>query len=79
MDMKEDVITFDRTKTKKLRKEYEKAVAEDKTVFVFEGHTYISLYAKYLLQYLDARGLGDVPVTDKNRLNKLHIQRTVRR
>ena len=39
--------TYNRFKT-----EYQRAVKENKEQFTFDGHSFLTQYAKYLLQYL---------------------------
>lgn len=51
-------ITFDREKTKALRRAYEKAQQAGKErydTFEFEGHELVMDYAKYVLEYLEAK------------------------
>ena len=45
-------VTFDLPKIVRLRTAYEQAVREGKEQFTFEGHDYVTDYAKYLLEYL---------------------------
>lgn len=45
-------ITFDKEKYLKLKKEYDKAILNNKDIFIFEDHDIVVLYAKYLLEYL---------------------------
>ena len=53
--MNTSTIDFNKEKVDKLRKEYNKARANNKTQFVFEGKDILVDYAKYLLEYLDSR------------------------
>jgi hypothetical protein len=48
-------ITFDRRKVEQLRKAYTQAWAAGETQFVFEGHSLLVAYARYMLEYLDLR------------------------
>lgn len=45
-------IVFDLPKYKALRKRYDEAVRDKETVFTFEGHQFVTGYAKHLLDYL---------------------------
>jgi hypothetical protein len=47
-------INFDIPMRERLRKAYAAAVEAKQEVFTFEGHEFVTWYAKYLLQYLDA-------------------------
>lgn len=44
---------------KDLRKAYEKAVREGKDTFTIDGYNFVTGYAKYLLQYIEMRGVPD--------------------
>lgn len=44
-------VTIDLEKLKKL---YKKAVDENKHSFKYEGHTLVTLYAKYLIENLES-------------------------
>lgn len=46
-------IVFDIPKRDRLRKAYSDAVEQKLDQFTFEGHEYVTGYAKYLLEYLD--------------------------
>lgn len=50
------VIAWNKAKMNRLRKLYEKAVAENQETFIFKDdgkdHELVTNYAKYLLQYL---------------------------
>jgi len=48
-------ISFTATKYKSLKREYKKAVENNKTEFEFEGETWVTNYAKYALEYLEPR------------------------
>ena len=39
----------------KLKKEYSIAVKQQRQTFEFEGHTLLTDYAKYLIEYLDSQ------------------------
>ena len=45
-------ITWTPAKYKRLRADYEQAVADNELVMTFEGHSLMTGYAKYLLEYL---------------------------
>lgn len=45
-------ITFTLENYEALRKQYEKARKQELETFEFEGHTLVTDYAKYLLEYL---------------------------
>lgn len=47
-------MRFDREKRDALRKAYEKAIAEGKESFIFEGHEMLVAFVKYVLEYLDS-------------------------
>lgn len=49
-------IEFDKEKTQRLRKKYE---STDEAIFEFEGHSLLRAYAKYMLEYLEARFVQD--------------------
>lgn len=46
-------IEFTKEKANRLHKHHDKAVKENKDIFVFDGNEYVTKYAFYLLQYLD--------------------------
>lgn len=48
-------INFDREKRDALRKAWRAAVDQDKDEFMFEGHLFLTDYAKYVLEYLDSK------------------------
>lgn len=48
------VLLYDIAKKKRLRKAYHEAVKQKLNEFDFEGYTYVTGYAKYLLEYLDS-------------------------
>lgn len=49
-------INFTPDKFKQLKNEYNQAVQEGKTVFMFDGqHELLVDYAKYLIQYLETK------------------------
>lgn len=50
-------MTFTRVKREALRKAYQAASVASKADFRFEGQTFLTRYAKYLLEYLDGVGL----------------------
>ena len=49
------IVEFDRQKIRRLQMTYNQAAAEAANTFEFEGYTYVTNYAKYLLEYLDGR------------------------
>ena len=52
-----NTIQFNITKVKKLEKAYNKALLDNKDQFVFENNVLLTAYAKYLIQYLETKGL----------------------
>lgn len=46
------VITWDRPMMQRLQARYDLAVKNKEDRFTFEGHEFVTDYAKYLLQYL---------------------------
>jgi hypothetical protein len=46
-------MTFNEEKILRLRAAYEKAVRDERTVFIFDGDKLLTTYAKYLLEYLE--------------------------
>jgi hypothetical protein len=51
--VKMNQIEFTKPKLKALKKQYEKARAEEKETFIFEGHEILVSYAKYMIEYLE--------------------------
>jgi hypothetical protein len=49
----ENTITINLKTYQALKKEYLKAVSENKNIFIFEGNELLTSYAKYLLQYFE--------------------------
>lgn len=49
------MINFDKQKYEALRKAYDKAVADKKESFMFEGNEWVTTYAKYALEYLEPK------------------------
>lgn len=47
------MIQFNLAKKKRLQKAYDAAYLANEDRFEFEGHTFHTKYAKYVLQYLD--------------------------
>lgn len=47
-----DTINFDKHKLKLFIECYNKSVAQNKKVFVFDGKEFLQAYAKYLILYL---------------------------
>lgn len=59
--MKEpNTVTFTHAKAKALRLAYNNAVAEHAGQFMFDGNEYLTVYAEYLLDYLDST-MGRLP------------------
>lgn len=50
-----EFISFTPQKYLKLKRIYKKAEKEGKEQFEFEGHTVLTQYAKYMLQYLGTK------------------------
>ena len=48
-----DTINFTYDKYERFEKAYNKALEDNKTDFFFEGHQFLTSYAKYLLEYLN--------------------------
>jgi len=48
-----ETISFDKQKLSDLKKQYDKAVADKKESFIFEGKELLTAYAKYLIEYLN--------------------------
>lgn len=48
-------ITWTRELRDKFAAAYEEAVRQHKDVFTFDGHEFVTSYAKYLLMYLNER------------------------
>lgn len=46
-------IEFTRPKMKRFQKAYDLAVKEGKETFTFDGHEWLTQYAKYVLEYLN--------------------------
>jgi hypothetical protein len=60
IDMPYGVVKIDRATYKRLKREYEQALKENKKSFMFENTLLLVDYAKYLLQYLENRlGVND--------------------
>ena len=53
--MKNELIEFTAQKYKSLKREFDKAVENNKDQFQFEGKTWVTNYAKYALQYLQPK------------------------
>lgn len=49
----ETYIHFTATLFAEFKKEYERHAAFGREQFVFEGHTFVTSYAKYLIEYLE--------------------------
>lgn len=48
-----DTIHFTQDKYDRFIKEYNKAIEDNKNDFLFEGHQFLTSYAKYLIEYYD--------------------------
>lgn len=49
------VITWTEPMRERLRKRYKQAERDYESAFEFDGHQYLTHYAKYLLEYLDMK------------------------
>lgn len=45
-------INFDKNKYENLKMKYQKSVDSQQDMFIFEGHQFLTAYAKYVLEYL---------------------------
>lgn len=63
--MKKETIEFDEDRMGRLQKAYHKALVEKKDVFIFEGHEFVTKYAKYVLEYLNTAFPGLLGETKK--------------
>ena len=54
-----DTIRLNKFKVLELQKAYDKAVTENKDVFIFDGKEFYTPYAKYLIQYAKTLFMGD--------------------
>lgn len=48
-----ETVSFDRAKKRRLRAAFNKAEADGREEFTFEGNPYLVAYARYLLEWLD--------------------------
>jgi hypothetical protein len=55
--MSEHLIRFDADKALRLKVSYDKAIESRADQFEFEGSTFLTSYAKYVLEYLRQRGV----------------------
>lgn len=55
--MSEHLIRFDADKALRFKADYERAVESRADQFEFEGSTFLTSYAKYVLEYLRQRGV----------------------
>ncbi len=46
-------MTFTKSDLAELKKAYKKAIENNKDSFVFRGQTFVTNYAKYLIEYLE--------------------------
>lgn len=53
LKMEAEKIVFDKIKLRKFKKFYQKAVDDKKEAFDFHGRTYLTMYAKYVIEYLE--------------------------
>jgi len=63
--MKKETLEFDEDRKNRLQKAYDKALVEKKDMFVFEGHEFVTKYAKYVLEYLNTALPGSIGETKK--------------
>jgi hypothetical protein len=54
---KSEMIVADRNYYLKLKRRYAEAVKNNEESFILDGKEYLTSYAKYLLQYLEYRGM----------------------
>lgn len=52
---KEDMLEFTIKNYTDFKEKYNLAVLENKDTFIFQGREVLTLYAKYLLEYLDSK------------------------
>lgn len=50
-------MTWTREKLKLFKRAYMKALRNGDAIFWFDGHEFIPAYARYLIEYLEGRGL----------------------
>ena len=50
-----NTVTFTPESYKLFKQEYDKAVSNHQTQFKFEGNDYLTVYAKYVCEYLDSK------------------------
>ena len=50
-----DFRSFDNEDFRRLKDEYEKALAQEKEQFVFDKQVLLVSYAKYLIEYLESK------------------------
>lgn len=50
-----DTLTINKYELATLKRMYAKAVKEGKTQFVFQAKDILTVYAKYLIEYLESR------------------------
>lgn len=52
-------IEFDLKKYNQMKTAYNQALADGHDAFVFEGHDFLTAYAKYMLEYIHGRLVQD--------------------
>ena len=55
----EKYIHFDYKNYKQLKKAYKQAVKEEKELMLFRKQEFVTAYVKYLLEYLESKGIKD--------------------
>lgn len=53
--VKNTTLVFDKKRMRRLQKAYDQARAEKEDIFTFEGHEFVTEYAKIMLGYLKTR------------------------
>lgn len=53
--MTKETVVFTLKKLERFEKRYKKAVADGEETFEFEGHEYVTAYAKYLIAFLSGQ------------------------
>jgi hypothetical protein len=57
-------LVIDQEVSEKLRTAYNQAMADKCDAFMFQGHKFLTSYAKYMLEYIDGRLGNDQKRTD---------------
>ena len=55
--MTNNIIQFNANTVRKLKRAYSKALLSNAEHFTFENNILLTSYAKYLIQYLESKGL----------------------